>query len=201
MKITVFNFPILRGLLRGLSLILLKLLGWRIEGNLPDDTRKFVLIAAPHTSNWDGFYMIMVAFVFRVNLCWMGKRSLFKPPFGFLTRFLGGIPVARSTSLGTTKQSISVINEASDIALAVPPEGARKKVSYWKTGFYYIALGAKVPIVMGYLDYGNKRTGVGPAMTPSGDLESDFEKIRVFYKPITGKYPKETSIVQLRNNK
>ncbi|HUT44328.1 MAG TPA: lysophospholipid acyltransferase family protein [Desulfobacterales bacterium] len=200
MKTTAFNFPILRGLLRGLSLILLKLLGWRIEGNLPD-TRKFVLIAAPHTSNWEAFYMIMVAFVFRVNLYWMGKHTLFKPPLGFLTRFLGGIPIDRSTSSDTVKQSISVINEASDIVLAVPPEGSRTKVSYWKTGFYYIALGAKVPIVTGYLDYGNKRTGVGPAITPSGDLESDFEKIRAFYEPITGKYPKETSITQLRNDK
>jgi len=199
MKTTVFNFPILRGLLRGLSLILLKLLGWCIEGNLPD-TRKFVLIAAPHTSNWDAFYMIMVAFIFRVNLYWMGKHNLFKPPFGFLIRFLGGIPIDRSTSSDTVKQSISVINEASDIALAIPPEGSRKKVSYWKTGFYYIALGAKVPIVTGYLDYSNKRTGVGSAIMPSGDLESDFEKIRAFYEPITGKYPKETSITQLWND-
>ena len=196
MKITIFNAPILRDLLRGLSLILLRLLGWRVEGRLPD-ARKFVLIAAPHTSNWDAFYMIMVAFLFRANLHWMGKSSLFYPPYGFLMRFIGGVSVGSLRGSDTVKNSIRVIDEASDIVLAVPPEGHRLKVRYWKTGFYYIALGAKVPIVMGYLDFVNKKTGVGPAIMPSGDLESDFEKIKAFYKPFSGKYPNETSITRL----
>ena len=84
--------------------------------------------------------------------------------------------------------------------LAIPPEGARLKVRYWKTGLYYIALGAKVPIVMGYLDFVNKKTGVGPAIMPSGELESDFEKIKAFYEPFTGKYPNESSITRLHDD-
>lgn len=198
MNLTIFNFPILKDVLRVLSIIILKIAGWQIEGQ-PPDVPKFVLIAAPHTSNWDGFYMILVAFTYRRNLHWMGKRSLFRPPFGIFMRFFGGIPIGRSIDSDTVSQSISVINNASHIVLAVPPEGSRKKVTYWKTGFYYIAQGANVPIVMGYLDYGNKRTGVGPAFYPTGNLEADFEEIKGFYEPFTGKYPKDTSTTQLHN--
>jgi 1-acyl-sn-glycerol-3-phosphate acyltransferase len=198
MNLTIFNTPILSDVLRAMSRGLLKLLGWRVEGTLPD-TKKFVLIAAPHTSNWDAFYMIMVAFVFRVNLHWMGKASLFDPPQGFLMRFFGGISVGRSKDVSTVDKAIRVIDDASDLVLAVPPEGSRQKVRYWKTGFYYIARGAKVPIVMGYLDFANKRTGVGPALMPSGDLEQDFRKIRAFYKPFAGKYPDDTSATRLQD--
>ena len=135
---TIFNIPLLSYLLRLLSLLLLKALGWQVEGKLPAE-RKFVLIAAPHTSNWDAFYMIMVSFVFRVNLYWMGKHTLFKSPFGFLTRFVGGIPIDRSTSSGMVEQSVQVLKDSSTMVLAIPPEGTRKKVPYWKTGFYQIA--------------------------------------------------------------
>lgn len=178
--------------------MLLKFLGWRVEGRLPE-TPRFVLIAAPHTSNWDGFYMILAAFVFRINLYWMGKHTLFKFPFGFLTGFIGGIPINRSKSSNTVKQTISAINDASNIVMAVSPEGTRKKVHYWRTGFYHIAQGAKVPILTGFLDYRNKRAGIGPAIIPTGDLKSDFEKIQAFYDPIAGKYPREVSTSRLES--
>ncbi len=193
---TIFNIPLLSHLLRFLSLIVLKALGWRVEGKLPA-AGKFVLIAAPHTSNWDGFYMIMVAFVFRVNLYWMGKHTLFKSPFGSLTRFVGGIPINRSTASGMVEQSIRVLKDSSDVVLAIPPEGTRKKVPYWKTGFYHIASGAGVPIVTGFLDYGRKCTGVGPAMIPTGDMAADYQILQAFYEPMTGKYLRETSSIEL----
>ena len=193
---TIFNIPLLSHLLRFLSLIVIKALGWRVEGKLPA-AGKFVLIAAPHTSNWDGFYMIMVAFVFRVNLYWMGKHTLFKSPFGSLTRFVGGIPINRSTASGMVEQSIRVLKDSSDVVLAIPPEGTRKKVPYWKTGFYHIASGAGVPIVTGFLDYGRKCTGVGPAMIPTGDMAADYQILQGFYEPMTGKYLRETSSIEL----
>jgi len=199
MSISIFNVPLLSGLLRLLSRMLLKVLGWKVEGTLPQ-SRKFVLIAAPHTSNWDAFYMIMVAFSFRVNLRWLGKHTLFKPPFGFLARFAGGLPIERSESHGNVKQAVDILNRSREIVLAVPPEGSRRNVSYWKTGFYYIALGAAVPVVPGYLDYSRKRTGVGPALVPSGNLPEDMERIKAFYQPMVGKYPRETSSVLLRED-
>lgn len=198
MSNTIFNTPILSNVLRTVSRILLKILGWKVEGTLPE-TRKFVLIAAPHTSNWDAFYMIMVAFLYRVNLRWLGKHTLFKPPIGFLFRFAGGLPIDRSGSLGKVKQSVDIMNRSQAMVLAVPPEGSRKNVSYWKTGFYYIAAGASVPIVLGYLDYSRKRTGVGPAIVPTGDLEMDMGMISAFYGPMVGKHPRKTSSVQLRD--
>jgi len=193
---TIFNIPVLSDLLRLLSLFLLKILGWRVEGKLPT-ARKFVLIAAPHTSNWDAFFMMMVAFVFRVNLYWMGKHTLFKSPFGFLTRFIGGIPIDRSAAFGMVEQSIIVLKNSSDMVLAIPPEGTREKVSYWKTGFYHIASGAGVPIVTGFLDYGSKRSGVGPAIIPSGDMSSDYKTLQAFYEPMAGKYTRKTSPIDL----
>ncbi len=196
MQNTIFNIPLLSHLLRLISLLLLKVLGWRLEGKLPA-AKKFVLIAAPHTSNWDAFYMIMVAFVFRINLYWMGKHTLFKSPFGFLTRFLGGIPINRSASFGMVEQSVQIIKDSSDVVLAIPPEGTRKKVPYWKSGFYHIASGAEVPIVTGFLDFGNKRSGVGPALIPSGDMASDYKILQDFYEPMAGKYPRETSSIHM----
>jgi len=197
---TIFNISLIRNPLRLLSLVLLKILGWQVQGELPG-TRKFVMIAAPHTSNWDAFYMMMVAFVFRVNLYWMGKHTLFKPPFGFLTRFVGGVPIDRRASLGMVEQSAQVLKDASEMVLAVPPEGSRSNVSYWKTGFYYIAHQAGVPIVLGFLDFQRKLTGVGPAILPTGNLAEDIERIKAFYEPMTGKHPRKTSITQLQEEK
>jgi 1-acyl-sn-glycerol-3-phosphate acyltransferase len=197
MSKTIFNISLIRNPLRLLSLVLLKILGWQLQGELPA-TRKFVMIAAPHTSNWDAFYMIMVSFVFRINLYWMGKHTLFKPPFGFLTRFIGGVPIDRRASLGMVEQSALVLKNASEMVLAVPPEGSRSNVTYWKTGFYYIAHQAGVPIVLGFLDFRRKLTGVGPAILPTGNLTEDIEQIKAFYEPMAGKHSRKTSTIQLQ---
>ena len=185
---TIFDTPIINTVLRALSVAFLKLSGWRIEGSLPPDGNKSVLIAAPHTSNWDLPYTLMVAFVLRLNIYWMGKEQIFKPPFRGLMRWLGGIPVQRETSNNLVAASIEAIKAArGPLQLVVPPEGTRSNTRYWKTGFYYIAVGAQVPIVMAYMDYKKKISGLGPVFRPTGDIEADMAAIKAFYAPFTGK--------------
>lgn len=147
-----------------------------------------VFIAAPHTSNWDLPYTLMVAFALRLNIYWMGKESLFKPPFRSIMMWLGGIPVRRESSNNLVTASVQAILEAKGpLQLIVPPEGTRNKTRYWKTGFYYIAMGAKVPIVMAYMDYSRKISGLGPVFEPTGDIEADMLAIKAFYAPFKGK--------------
>ena len=185
---TIFTTPVVNTLFRGLSIAFLKLTGWKVEGSLPDNASKCVLIAAPHTSNWDLPYTLMVAFVLRLNVYWMGKSSIFKPPFRGVMMWLGGIPVNREQSTNLVLASANAIKAAEgSVQVIVPPEGTRSKVRYWKTGFYYIALEAQVPILMAYLDYTDKRGGLGPALLPSGDIEKDMAIVKAFYAPIKGK--------------
>ena len=185
---TIFDTPLVNTLLRAGSITFLKLTGWKIDGELPPDHGKCVLIAAPHTSNWDLPYTLMVAFQLRLHIYWMGKASIFKPPFRGLMMWLGGIPVNREKSNNLVAASIEAIQTARPpLQLVVPPEGTRSKTTTWKTGFYYIAVGAKVPIVMAYMDYANKRSGLGPVFIPSGDIDADMAKIKAFYAPFRGK--------------
>jgi 1-acyl-sn-glycerol-3-phosphate acyltransferase len=185
---TIFTTPVVNSLLRAGSLAFLKLTGWRVEGALPAAAGKAVLIAAPHTSNWDLPYTLMVCFALRLNVVWMGKSSIFKFPFGPVMRWLGGIAVNRSQSTNLVAASAQAIVDAdAPLQLIVPPEGTRDKVTTWKTGFYYIALQAKVPIVMAYMDYSQKRSGLGPLFYPSGDIEKDMIAIKAFYAPFKGK--------------
>jgi 1-acyl-sn-glycerol-3-phosphate acyltransferase len=185
---TIFTTPVIRTVLRTLSIGFLKLTGWRIDGRLPAEARRSVLIAAPHTSNWDLPYTLMVAFALDLNVYWMGKQSIFKPPFRGLMRWLGGIPVNREQSTNLVAASAAALQGAQGpLQLIVPPEGTRSKTRYWKTGFYYIALGAGVPIVMAYMDYANKRSGLGPIFVPTGDVEADMASIKAFYAPFKGR--------------
>lgn len=188
MQRTIFTTPIVNGLFLTLSVIYLRLTGWRVLGELPAGARKSVFIAAPHTSNWDLPYTLMVAFVLRLNVHWMGKASLFRFPFGGLMRWLGGIAVDRSKSTNLVVASANAITRANGaLQLIVPPEGTRSKTRYWKTGFYHIAQAAQVPIVMAYMDYANKVSGLGPVFVPTGDLEADMLTIKAFYAPFKGK--------------
>ncbi|MBL8370811.1 MAG: lysophospholipid acyltransferase family protein [Burkholderiaceae bacterium] len=185
---TIFTTPVVNTLLRGLSLFILRLKGWKIEGELPPGADKAVLIAAPHTSNWDLPYTLMTGFALRLNLYWMGKESIFRVPFGAFMRWLGGIAVDRSKSNNLVAASVEAIRAAAGpLQLVVPPEGTRSKTRYWKTGFYHIALGAGVPIVMAYMDYAEKRAGLGPVFHPTGDVERDMESIKAFYAPFKGR--------------
>ncbi len=186
---TIFTTPVVNTLLRGFSIAFLKLTGWKVEGSLPAGVSKCVLIAAPHTSNWDLPYTLMVSFALRLNVYWMGKQSIFNQPFRGVMMWLGGIPVNREQANNLVAASAEALVQADGVVqLIVPPEGTRSKSRYWKTGFYYIALGAKVPILMAYLDYAEKRGGLGPALQPSGDIDKDMAIVKAFYAPIKGKH-------------
>lgn len=187
MHTTMFDTPILKTLLRWLSIIALKLSGWKAEGEIPKDLRKCVMIAAPHTSNWDLPFMLFIAFKLRARIYWMGKEQIFKPPFKRLMMWMGGIPVDRSRANNMVQASIDAIRTNEQLFLIVPPEGTRSKVTYWKTGFYHIAHGAGVPILMGFLDYNNKTGGIKGIFTTSGDIDADMEKIKAIYAPINAK--------------
>jgi len=184
---TMFDTPILKSVLRGLSILILKILGWKTEGKIPKDLKKCVMIAAPHTSNWDLPFTLMTAFALDAKVYWMGKEQIFKPPFRRIMMWTGGIPVNRSTSTNMVQASIDAIKENDQLFLIVPPEGTRSKVTYWKTGFYHIAQGAGVPILMGFLDFKRKTSGIAGTYTTTGDLEVDMNHIKSIYAPISGK--------------
>jgi 1-acyl-sn-glycerol-3-phosphate acyltransferase len=171
--------------------------GWRVEGGLPE-TKKFVFIAAPHTSNWDLPFMLATAYILGVKISWMGKHTLFEGPFGWFMRALGGIPVNRTAPQGLVQQVAEIFHRSDTLILAIPPEGTRKKVAYWKSGFYHIARTAQVPIGLSFLDFGRKVAGLGPLITPTGDVRADMEKVRAFYRDIRGKLPALESKPRLR---
>lgn len=176
----------------------LKATGWTVTGQLPD-ARKYVIIGAPHTSNWDFPYMMAYAAIFQVPVCWMGKDSLFKKPvMGGILRRMGGIAIDRSQPTGVVMQVVEQMQSAGEMALVIPPEGTRKKKDYWKSGFYWIALQAEVPIVCAYLDFARKEGGIGPTITPTGDISADMDQIRAFYDGIEGKYPELVTPIRLK---
>lgn len=170
--------------------------GWKVEGEVSG--AKAILIAHPHTSNWDLPHMIAVAACLGTFCSWLGKESLFKPPFGFVLKWLGGIPVDRSAPKGQVGEAIDRIGRTPRILLVVPPSGTRSRRDGWKSGFYWIASGAQVPIVCGYLDYGRKRAGIANPIMPSGDVKADMDKIRSFYGDMTGLYPENNTRIYLK---
>ncbi len=185
---TIFDTPIVNTLLRAFSLAFLKLTGWKVLGRMPEGCSKSVWIAAPHTSNWDLPYTLMVVFALNLKVYWMGKEQLFRPPFRGLMMWLGGIPVDRAKANNLVAASVETLKNAEGpMQLIVPPEGTRSKARYWKTGFYYIAVGAQVPIVMAYMDYEKKISGLGPVFQPTGDIEADMLAIKAFYAPFKGR--------------
>ncbi|GBC63732.1 glycerol acyltransferase [Desulfonema ishimotonii] len=190
MHYTIFDTPIIRTLTRWLALFWLKMLGWRAEGEVPD-VPKYVIIAAPHTSNWDFVYTLLVSFALRLNVRVMLKKEMFRWPLGYMFRWLSAIPVDRDKSNNVVDYMVSTFHARDTLALVISPAGTRKKVMYWKSGFYHIANGAKVPIVLGYIDYRRKLGGIGPAIMPSGNIDKDMTVIRAFYADIGAKYPEK----------
>jgi len=187
---TIFNTPLINPLMHWLSRLILRLLGWQIEGKAPA-APKYVLIAAPHTSNWDFPFTLMVCFALRMPVYWMGKASLFPPVLGGIMRWLGGIPVERSRQGNLVQSTVDAFQRSARLTVIIPPEGTRSKVTHWKTGFYYIAQGAGLPIALGFLDFKRKRAGVERLFEVTGDIEADMVKIQAFYANITGKNPRQ----------
>ena len=170
MRITIFSTPILTPVLRIISVIILKLIGWKTrEKNL--GKQRFVLIGAPHTSNWDFPLMLMVVLKLRLRIFWMGKHTLFTPSFGWFMKWLGGVPINRNTSHNIVHETVCQYREHDELVILIPPEGTRGKVQAWKSGFYHIANMAKVPILLGYVDAANKEAGLVDFFTPTGGTE------------------------------
>lgn len=197
--LTIYDTPLLNPILRTLSRLYLKAAGWRLTGDRPVH-RRYVVIGAPHTSNWDLPMMLAIVFTFRLKVYFLAKESLFTPPFGIILRWLGGIAVKRDSANNLVNQAIDLFSTRSDFILVVPPEGTRQKVRYWKSGFYYIADGAQVPIVLGFVDFKHKTAGFGGIVVPSGDFAADLVKIQEFYAGITGKNPELTSKLAGKKN-
>lgn len=166
-----------------LGRMMLRLMRWRIGPGLPD-LAKAVIITAPHSSNWDFPIGIAVVFALRLDVRFIGKMELFHGPLGPLMRWLGGLPVDRKHPVGLVEQTVAMFQEREALLLAVAPEGTRKPVARWKSGFHRIALAAGVPIVPGYFDNRRREVGFGAPFYPTGDAEADIAALRAFYAPI-----------------
>ncbi len=185
-------------MLSHLSMWLLTALGWEIHADFPD-VKKYVIIAAPHTSNWDFSLGIVAIKAVKLDVRWIGKHTIFHWPFGWFFRALGGIPVDRGQSLHLIQQIADLFEQSEQLIFALAPEGTRSKTDHWKTGFYHIARAANVPIALGYLDYGKKQVGVSSTFYPGDDIEADFKLIREYYKDKQGKNPEKESLIQLKH--
>lgn len=174
----------------------LKAAGWQLEGGAPGVT-KAVVVAAPHTSNWDFPFTLAVAWALGIELRWVGKHTLFAPPFGAIMRALGGLSVDRRTRNNVVEAIVDQLQRHRELMVVIAPEGTRSRTSGWRTGFYHMAVGADVPIVLGFLDYAQKRGGLGEMFVPSGDIDKDMDLIRAFYAPIQGKYPDRQGAIAL----
>lgn len=181
----------------GLSRWLLKRLGWRIINELPDD-EKYMLIVAPHTSNWDFVYGVMAKSAVGLKVNFLGKDTLFKWPLGWWFRALGGIPVKRDQNMNMVDQMVQQFAQRNHLILTMSPEGTRSHLDYWKSGFYHIACGAQVPIVMATLNFAEKEIKLGGRFMPEGDVVKDMDKIRAFYAGIEGKKPEKQGPIRLQ---
>lgn len=169
--------------------ILYTILGWKLENDFPQQPKKYVVIAAPHTSWIDFPIAILSRMSSGTMVHFIGKGSLFKWPFGYFFKMLGGTPVDRTQSNNMVDAVVAVFNSKKEFRLGISPEGTRKKVEKWKTGFYYIAKGAKVPVVMATLDFENKKIKISEPYYTTDSIEADFKVFKAFFKNIKGKKP------------
>lgn len=154
--------------------------GWRFVGEAPEP-RRAVCLATPHTDNMDGLLLVLLAKSVGMTMSWMVKDAWGKPPMGLVVRGVGGVPIDRSQAHGMVGQMIDEFARREDFYLVIPPEGTRSRAEYWKSGFYRIALGAKVPVVPGFLCYRKKQGGFGPPIEVTGDVRADMDRLRAFY--------------------
>ncbi|MCA9958407.1 MAG: lysophospholipid acyltransferase family protein [Chloroflexota bacterium] len=173
---------------RAFAIGLLAIFGWRITGEIPN-LPKFLVVGAPHTSNWDMLLGMVGMYAIGFQIFWMAKHSLFRWPFAGLMRWLGGVPVDRRATQGLVGQMIEAFQAREKLILVVLPEGTRSKTRQWKTGFYHIAVGAHVPLVMAKFDYGRKTLCFGPMVELSNNIEADLPHIQSMFADIVGKHP------------
>lgn len=187
MRPLLLNNPFLRPIFYGFANLSLFILGWKTKGRMPD-IKKFILVAAPHSSNWDFVFFLLIIFKFQIPVRWIAKESMFFWPFKVLLKRLGGIPINRAEKSNLVAAMVDTFDQADRLIVTIAPSGTRKKVPHWKTGFYQIANQANIPIVCGFVDYNRKTGGIGPVILPTGDMDADMETIKLFYKDKSGKY-------------
>lgn len=180
-----------------LSSFLLKFFGWNVQSTVLT-SRKYVIIGAPHTSNWDFPIALLTLGAIGLRFSWAAKDTLFLFPLGYIFRLMGGVPVNRKVRNSFISTMLDQFSKQEQFIIAIAPEGTRSFKDHWKCGFYQIAFDAKVDIALAFIDYTEKKSGIGMIVTPSGNLENDFEIIKNFYADIKGKYPKKTSTIAIR---
>lgn len=183
--------------MRWLAIVILKAMGWKTS-DVPIQSPKYILIGAPHTSNWDFFIGYVAMTAIGLKLGWVGKHTIFRKPFGWFMRWLGGIPIDRNRSRNFVEQVVQSFNSHEKLIVAIAPEGTRKKTEYWKSGFYYIAYSAGIPIVLGFVDYERKIGGFEKYINPTGEIKNDLKEISDFYKGIRAKYPEKFGPIRFK---
>jgi 1-acyl-sn-glycerol-3-phosphate acyltransferase len=186
-------------MLQSIAHLILKLGGWTPVGDLPT-ADKVLFIAAPHTSNWDGFWLMVYKVAVQIDLRFLAKHTLFWWPLGPVLRALGAIPIDRGASTSTVQQVIDVFEGNDRFWFALSPEGTRKWQPYWKTGFYRIAVSANIPLVLGFIDYRNKQMGLGITLPAERNMDEDLRLMRDFYAPFVGKNRDNTGPVEFPPN-
>jgi 1-acyl-sn-glycerol-3-phosphate acyltransferase len=173
---------------------------WTPVGPGPGE-RKAVIVGAPHTSYWDGYWLLVYKVAYGIQVKFFVKESMFWFPMSVLLKGMGGVPLNRGEARSAVRVAVEAFADNDDFLFGLSPEGTRKKTLGWKTGFYRIAEGAGVPVVLGFFDYKNRRLGFGPKMTLTGDIEADLVIMRSFYASVSGRRPELTSPVQLISGK
>lgn len=177
---------------RAFSKLMFKLMGWEIEGNAPQDIPKYILVIAPHTSNWDFIIGVLARSIVKWgNVKYLAKKELFVFPFGVFFRAMGGYPVNRTKHTRLVDNVVQLFNKKEKFAIAITPEGTRKKVDRLKTGFYYIASKANIPMILVGFDYLKKKVIISEPLHATGDQDEDLEKLLTFFRSITGKVPEK----------
>ena len=183
-----------------LSRLILKLIGWKLDERVPE-TQRYVLIAYPHTSNWDFILGMLAKWGMGLPINWVAKHSMFWGPFKPVFIAMGGVPLNREKTTGFIQKNIELFAQREQFILGLMPEGTRSKTDHWKTGFYHIAHGANVPIALAYLDYKNKVIGIGEIIQSSGDIHADLKIIKAFYKDKIGYKPEKQSAISIAPQK
>ena len=162
---------------------------------------KAVIVGAPHTSNWDGYWLLVYKVAYGVDVKFFVKKQMFWFPMNILLKGLGGVPLDRVDSRSAVRQAVDAFNENDQFLFGLAPEGTRSRTEFWKSGFYRIAEEAGVPIILGFFDYPNKRLGFGPRMTLTGDVEADMKIIRSFYETVGGQTLEKQGPVRMKQQK
>lgn len=184
---------VLRRITRGI----LRIFGWRVVGELPPHS-KMIVIGGPHTSNWDFPLAMLAAPALGVKIRWLGKHTLFRFPFGWFMRLLGGIPVDRSRAQGVIPQTVAAFEAAHSLVLVITPEGTRSKRDHWKSGFYRIARAARIPVVLVGVDGSHRVIEVGPDEIPGDDVTAYMDGVRSFYADHRGVRPERVGEIRLK---